>query len=83
MKEFDELTVLKKIQYFGKYGENVQIAEAPDPKQILWENVSMEGSAKMMKKFTGWMLSFLVLLVVTIIFYFIEVSSGHNILHAL
>ena len=70
LKEFSEINPSVIGPYFGPGSENIKIKEAPEPKEILWNNINVPQSKKIMLRILGWGLSLLVLVIVTIAFYF-------------
>lgn len=59
------------IKYFGVGGENMELYQAPEPKEIIWENTFISKRKSFILKLIGWGLSLLVLVIVTVAFYFI------------
>ena len=57
--------------------------EAPEPKEIIWENMNMKGKNKVFNYILGWFLSILLLAVVTVIFYFIMEQKALNLITAI
>ena len=41
IEEFSALDYAKKGPYFGVGSENITMKEAPEPKEILWENINV------------------------------------------
>jgi hypothetical protein len=46
--------------------------EAPEPREIIWENVSLTQKTRVYLTATGWFLSIMVLIVLTVVFAFIS-----------
>ena len=58
----------------------MKIKEAPEPKEILWNNINVSKKKKIALRLLGWGLSLLSLVIVTIIFYFILVEKAYNLI---
>ena len=71
MEEFEKLNPDVLIHHFGQGGENISLDEAAEPKEIIWENMNLPKPKRTRRKLIGWGLSLLVLVIVTVIFYFI------------
>lgn len=57
--------------------------EAPEPREILWDNINVSNSNKILYKLVGWGLSILLLLLVTLIFYFIMEKKALALIEAI
>ena len=71
LKEFDEINPAVIGPYFGLGSEEISIKEAPEPKEILWKNVNVSKRRKIALRILGWGLSLALLVVATVVFYFI------------
>ena len=69
-----------KIQAFGAGGERVEMTIAPNPKEIIWNNIDVTNERRVSLKTLGWILSILVLTVVTVIYYFMRVSTVRDLM---
>lgn len=63
-------------KYFSWMGDEVQIKQAPDPKEIIWENVNFPKNERWFKVLIGWILSGLVLGGITTVVYFLISAKG-------
>lgn len=79
---FDQIQDSIKGQFFGIGAEDITIKEAPEPKEILWKNVNVDKDKKFALYLTSWGLSTLLLLIITIIFYFVLEQKTLNLLRA-
>ena len=57
--------------------------EAAEPKEIIWENMNLSKSQRVKKKLLGWGLSLLVIIVITVIFYFVIEQKTILFIHTL
>ena len=61
----------------------IKVKEAPEPKEILWRNVNVSRKKKLLLYLLGWGMSLLVLIIATIVFYFILVQKAQNLIDTL
>ena len=61
----------KLIEFFGMQGAEVEVREAPEPREIIWENINYPSSKRFGRILLGWTLSALFIAFITVIFYFI------------
>jgi fumarate reductase subunit D len=59
------------LEHFGVEGLEVTVQRAPEPKEIIWENINYPNAVRMVRLWFGWVLTVLLLGVVTAIFYFL------------
>jgi hypothetical protein len=64
------------LEYFGVEGLNIKIERAPEPKEIIWENINYPNGVRIARLAFGWLLTALLLGVVTAIFYFIFTAKS-------
>lgn len=57
--------------------------EAPEPEEIVWQNANLSKKKRVMFTLLGWSLSFIVLVVLFVIFFFILQAKAENLSHAL
>lgn len=55
-------------KFNGEEWKKTAIKEAPEPREIFWENISLSSDRKVELTILGWILSILVLAVLTAIF---------------
>jgi hypothetical protein len=59
------------VEFFGMQGSEVDVSEAPEPREIIWENFNYPSSKRFGRILLGWTLSALFIAFITVIFYFI------------
>ena len=76
ISEFKEIKHGQYWKYFGENASSIYLEEAPEPKEILWENINYPRKRRYARIFVGWLLSVLFVASVTVIFYFILVEKS-------
>lgn len=71
------------MEFFGKDGELVEVDEAPEPKEIIWENINFPQEKRIIRLIIGWALTALFIAAVTGVFYGILTAKGHAVEEAL
>ncbi len=67
------------VEFFGKEGEHIEIDEAPEPKEIIWENINFPQEKRIIRLVIGWVLTALFIAAVTAVFYAILTAKGHAV----
>lgn len=67
------------MEFFGKEGEHIEIDEAPEPKEIIWENINFPQEKRIIRLVIGWVLTALFIAAVTAVFYAILTAKGHAV----
>lgn len=57
----------------------MEIDEAPEPKEIIWENINFPQEKRIIKLLIGWGLTALFIAAVTGVFYVILTAKGHAV----
>jgi hypothetical protein len=65
------------VQFFGPHGADIEVTEAPEPREIIWENVNYPSSKRVGRILLGWTLSALFIAVITGVFYWILKWKTH------
>lgn len=83
IEEFDKMNFSIKGPYFGVGSEKITIKIAPEPKEIIWQNVNVPQETKIFLYIGAWILSILVLAFVTVAVYFIYDYKATNLADAI
>lgn len=67
------------LEHFGVEGLGVTVQRAPEPKEIIWENINYTNAVRVMRLAVGWLMTALLLGLVTVIFYFIFNAKSHAV----
>lgn len=67
------------MEFFGREGEHIEIDEAPEPKEIIWENINFPQEKRVIRLVIGWVLTALFIAAVTGVFYAILTAKGHAV----
>jgi hypothetical protein len=70
-----ELPVSELERHFGE----VEVCRAPEPKEIMWENINNHNKKRVVRLVVGWLLTAALIVVVTGIFYGILNVKGNVI----
>ena len=79
LESFEDMDKATLIKYFGDQGANINIQEAPEPKEIIWENMLYSSSKRFGRIMLGWGLSIAFIAVITLLFYFILKWKTHQV----
>lgn len=71
LEEFEKLEQYKLIEYFGVEGVNMEVAVAPEPREIIWENINYGNKRRVLRLILGWTMTLAAIGIVTAIFFFI------------
>ncbi len=83
LEEFEKVEEYKLIEYFGVEGVNIEMAVAPEPKEIIWENINYGNKRRVLRLILGWTMTIASIAVITGIFYVILHAKGEAVEHAL
>lgn len=67
------------LEHFGVEGLGVTVQRAPEPKEIIWKNINYPNAVRAVRLAVGWILTCLLLGVITAIFYFIIHAKAHAV----
>lgn len=72
----------KLVSYFGNPEEPIIIEEAPEPREIIYENLQY-ARGRIKNILLGWGLSLLFLLCITVVFYLLQLVKTNNLVEAI
>lgn len=83
MSQLEDYEESGKIgKHFNNPEEPLTIEEAPEPREIIYENLQYS-HGRMKNILIGWGLSLLFLVVITIVFYFLQLIKTNNLVEAI
>lgn len=66
-------------RHFGEDAGQVALSRAPEPKEIMWENINYPNQKRVVRLVVGWLLTAALIVVVTGIFYGILSAKGNAV----
>jgi hypothetical protein len=79
VKRANALTPADWQRHFGEKATDIKVNRAPEPKEIMWENINYPNEKRVIRLVVGWVLTVALIVVVTGIFYGILEAKGNAV----